>query len=258
MNRFTSTAVAAAKSAGQILMKYYPDIRSTSIIKKGKHDIVTKADMMTNTAIIKAIEKVFPDHDIYSEETGLKNKPGSYKWVIDPLDGTSNYAMHIPLFCTSISLVHKGSIIISVIYAPYLNELFIAEKGKGAFLNNKRIHVSGTKVLKEAFLFLGRGHGKPVYKNFLKLQKRLRKDVINIRFIGSASMNMAYVASGRTDSYIQVPPESHLWDTAAGVLLVKEAGGQVSDFRGRPWKFNSLGVVASNGLIHQQLIKKLK
>jgi len=257
MKKFKQVAINSARLAGKISLKYFNNLKRIKVTKKGKHDIVTKADLEANKVIIHTIKKSFPDHDILSEETGWEDNPGDYKWVIDPIDGTTNFTVHIPLFCTAISLIYKEKILLSVIYAPFSDELFYAEQGQGAYLNNKKIKVSTTKKLDEAYIFIGRGHGQPVYRNFIKMQRKLREDVVNIRLIGSASMSLAYVAAGRTDSYLRVPPNVSLWDSAAGVLMVTEAGGKVTDFKGRHWQFNGQGLVATNKVLHWELIKRL-
>ncbi len=255
----TKTAIQAAKQAGAMLRRRYQRLERSRYRFKGKHDIVTKADMEANRIIISKLKKVYPDYDILSEESGLENNPSEYQWVIDPLDGTTNFTLHIPMFCVAIALVYKKQVVASVIYAPILDELYYAEKGQGVYLNRKKITVSSVTKMKQSFILLGRGHARTTYANFIKLQRRLRESVINLRFLGSSSMSLAYIASGRAEGYVQVRPEGSLWDVAAGMLLVQEAGGEFSDSRGKPWWNTSrFGFVATNGMIHRQLISTLK
>lgn len=258
MKKFKQVAIRAAQLAGQSLLKNYRVMRDSDIHKKGRHDVVTKADYAANKIIIGQIKRVFPDHDILSEETGSEDNPDVYKWVIDPLDGTTNYTIKNPLFCTAISLVCKKDILLSVIYAPFLKEFYYAEKGKGAFLNGKRIKVSRKKDLKKALVLVGRSHHKISHLNFSRVQKKLWKDVLNMRWLGSGSLDLAYTAVGRVEACLLVPPDIFQWDSLAGVLLVREAGGKVTNFSGEDWNFKQRGVIASNGKIHKELLKSVK
>jgi len=258
MKNFKQVAIKAARLTGASLMKNYKKLQSKDIKKKGKHDIVTKADFEANKIIIKTIKKDFPDHDFLSEETGFEDNPDIYKWVIDPLDGTVNYNMENPLFCTALSLVYKRNILFSIIYAPYLKEFFYAEKGKGAFLNGKQIRVSKQKDLNEALILIGRSHHRLSHLRFARVQLKLKENVMNIRRLGSGSLDLAYTAVGRVEACLLVPPDISLWDSLAGVLLVREAGGKVTNFNGQDWNFKRRGVIASNGLVHNQLLKVAK
>ncbi|MDP2685500.1 MAG: inositol monophosphatase family protein, partial [bacterium] len=160
MTKFRKVAIEAATKAGKSLLKQYKTLKVEDINKKGRHDLVTKADFTANRIIISTIKKYFPDHDILSEETGLEDNPDEYKWVIDPLDGTTNYIIKSPMFCTALALVHQQEIIISVVYAPVLDEFYIAEKGKGTYLNGKKIYVSKKVSLIESIITLSRTHHK--------------------------------------------------------------------------------------------------
>lgn len=257
MKKFLSVAIRAARLGGQIALKHFEKLKKSEVYRKGKHDLVTSADLASNKAIIKLIKRHFPDHDFLSEETGLENNPGTYQWVIDPLDGTTNYTIGNPLFCTGVSLVQKGNILLSVVYAPYLRELFHAVAGHGAFLNGKRIKVSQVRQMGDAIIVIGRSHGRKSYHNFVMTQGRLIGQVLNVRALGSSLLDLAYVACGRVEGYIFVPPQVSLWDTAAGVLLVREAGGRATDVAGRPWKFRSSSLLATNGLLHGRLLRRL-
>jgi len=258
MKKFKQVAIKAAQLAGASLMRNYKKLKDTDIHRKGRHDLVTKADFTANKIIIKTIKKNFPDHDILSEETGLEDNPDVYKWVIDPLDGTTNYTIKNPLFCTVISLVCRKDILLSVIYAPFLKEFYFAEKGKGAFLNSRRIKVSKKKSLNNALISLGRSHHKLSHLKLSIVQEKLKKNVLNMRLLGSGSLDLAYTAVGRVEACLLMPPDISQWDSLAGVLLVREAGGQVTNFNGEDWNFKQRGVIASNGKIHKELLKKAK
>lgn len=255
MSKFRQVAFRAARLAGKSLLKNYGKLKSSDIHKKSKHDLVTKADMEANRIIIRTIKQKFPNHDFLSEETGFEDNPDIYQWIIDPLDGTINYTIHNPLFCTALALVYKKDVLLSVIYAPYLDEFYYAEAGQGAFLNNKKIRVSSTKKLENSIILLGRSHHRESHINLAVVQKRLRITVLNMRVLGSGSLDLAYVASGRAEACLLVPPEIYLWDSLAGILLVREAGGKVTDFKGKEWSIKSQGVFASNGLVQKRLLK---
>ncbi|MCH7492701.1 inositol monophosphatase [Patescibacteria group bacterium] len=258
MSIFRQTAIKAARQAGQRLMVRFNSLKSSEIHKKGPHDLVTRADMEANDLIISTIKSKFPNHDILSEETGLEDNPGNYKWVIDPLDGTINFSIKSPLFCTALALVHRRSVLLGIIYSPFTNEFFIAEKGRGAYLNKKKIRVSRTRMLIDSLILVGRTHHPRSHKNFIKILGKLEKRVLNVRRLGSGSLDLAYTAAGRTGGTILTPPGLTLWDSAAGALMVKEAGGRITDGDGKPWSVNSDGLVASNGKIHNQLVRLVK
>ncbi|MFZ6035592.1 MAG: inositol monophosphatase family protein [Patescibacteria group bacterium] len=257
MSSFRTTAVRAARSAGHELMRHFRHLTTHQVKKKGRHDLVTEADMAANRAIIRTIRRQFPDHDFLSEETGLEDNPGAYRWTIDPLDGTMNFALQSPLFCTAIALLHGTEIRLGVIYAPYMKELYVAEEGKGAWLNGMRLRVSTTRALSDTLVLIGRTHRRQSHENFVRLQHRLEDRVFNVRRLGSGSLELAYTAAGRSDATIFTPPGVSLWDAPAGVLLVQEAGGTVTGFHNKPWTARSTGLVASNGHIHRSLIRAL-
>ncbi len=254
MNNFTTTAIRAARLAGEVIIKHYAKLKSSEVHKKGKHDLVTKADLEANEVIIKTIKQQFPGHDFLSEETGFENNPETYTWVIDPLDGTTNYTIRNPLFCTALALIYRNHILTSVIFAPLLKEFYLAGLGRGAFLNKRRIHVSKTRKLPEAIIVVGRSHRRQSHFNSEKIQTKLETSVLNTRRLGSDSMDLAYVACGRVDGCLLVPPQISAWDSVPGVLLVREAGGVVTDFKGREWKPGSEGVVAANKVLQKSLV----
>jgi len=255
MSKPKTIALQTIKKAGTELLKIYNSGKFTSKYKS-KHQLVTSADLIADKIISKAIKKHFPDHAILSEETGRSKNKSDYIWVIDPLDGTTNFFMHNPLFCISVALVHKEKIILGIIYAPAVNELYIAEPGKGATLNGKKIKVSNRKQIKDALLTYCHGTGLGSWKKAIKLYNYYKLRASFIRQLGSAALELGYVAAARTDSIII--PGAHSWDAAAGVLIVREAGGKVTDFQNREWTIKSRDMVASNEKIHKDLLKTLK
>ena len=233
-----------AKRAGEVLLKQFNNLES--IRKKGKNDIVTSADMDSEKLIIKEISDRYPTHSILSEEMGSLDKKSDYCWLIDPLDGTVNYASGLPFFSVSMGLSYKNEIISGLVYDPVKNETFRAEKGKGAFLNGNRIAVSKTKNLEDSLIGISfRGKKRPDYFDDLLRNSR------GARSYGSAALELAYVACGRLGAYVN--PSLHPWDTAAGSLIVREAGGRVTDFNGKEtFPFDS--TLATNGKIHDSIL----
>jgi len=258
MKKFKQVALRAVKLAGQRILKYYDDLKSSDIHEKERHEPVTKADLEANKIIIKTIKQAFPDHDLLSEETGEENNPGKYQWVIDPLDGTSNYTIKNPLFCTALALVKDQEILLSVIYAPFIKELYYAEKGQGTFLNGKKIKVSAVDDLNESIILIGKSHSSGSKEAFINYQRKLLGKVLNYKPLGSGSLDLAFVAAGRVAGCVLLPPEIPLWDTLPGTLMVREAGGVVTDFKGRVNDFGRQGLVVANKLIYKQLLDLVK
>lgn len=259
MKEFKRVAIQAAKEAGDIILKNYKHIIPSDIKKKDTHDIVTKVDMMADKKIKSIIKKNFPDHDILSEETGLRdNISNTYLWTVDPLDGTTNYSIYNPLHCTAISLSRGNDILISIIYAPFLNEFYYAEKGKGAYLNGKRIRLNKKKKLLDIILLLDKTHNKKSRNTFFKLLNKLQYEVLNVRWFGSASLELAFLSTGRVGACVFAPPQLAKWDLLPGILLVQEAGGQVINFSGETNDYFRGGLIAGNKSISQQIQKKIK
>ena len=221
----------AAYKAGNILIKDFREVENLQVSKKGINDFVTSADLNSEKTIIKILEKAYPDIKIISEETNssINLKDNEKKWIGDPLDGTLNYLHGLPHFAISIALMIKDEIISGLIYDPIKDELFWAEKGMGAFLNSKRIRVSGRSKLEDALIATGipwKGREK-LHKNYLKILENIMKNSSGIRRFGAAALDLAYVASGRYDAFWEFNLKS--WDVAAGSILVKEAGGFVGN-----------------------------
>ena len=247
-----------AREAGALLMEYFH--QGLKIEYKGDADLVTAADRASEALIRERIKKSFPSHDVLGEEQGLNDQGSDYRWYVDPLDGTTNFAHGYPVFCVSMALEHRADggakRIAGVVYDPTREELFTAERGKGAQLNGKPIQVSKTAQLRECLLATGFPSHKR-HKNpniFFYHQITLRTH--GVRRPGSAALDLCNVASGRFDGFWEF--NLNPWDTAAGTLIVEEAGGKVSSFDGSPFQLNSRETLASNGLVHDALVQEFQ
>lgn len=247
-------AIEAAKEAGKFLKHNLGKVREINLKSGQEKNLVTEIDKKSEELIVGIIRKHFPTHDILAEESGNEyGKKSEYKWIIDPLDGTTNFTHGLPIFCISIGLERKGELIAGVIYDPNLNELFSAEKGRGAFLNGRRLRVSQTSSLKQSLLVTGFPYNVTEnpdnciehFVNFLFEGQAIRR-------MGSAAIDLAYVAASRYDGFWEV--NLNAWDMAAGVLLIREAGGKVTGFTGEEIDIYGKRVVASNGLIHDEMV----
>ena len=246
-----------AKDAGQILLKYLESLKPEDIHKKGTavRDVQTKADLESEQLIVKAIAKRFPTHSIYAEESSWVVKDEKHWWFIDPLDGTVNFTRRFPLFSISIGYYVDGKPEAACVYAPKLDEMFLAQKGKGAFCNGRKCFVSQTPKLNESILVTGFSYFRnELTNNNFDSFKRVGLKARGIRRFGSAAIDLAYIADGRFDGYW----ESYLspWDVAAGILLIEEAGGNVTDYKGSSdYKDFIFGrsITASNGIIHEEI-----
>ncbi|MCW8906540.1 MAG: inositol monophosphatase [Sedimenticola sp.] len=245
MHPMMNIAIRAARSAGSILLRYYERTDTLNITQKGMNDFVSEVDRSSEKAIIDILHGAYPNHAILAEESG-KQEGNEYQWIIDPLDGTTNYLHGFPQFSISIALKHKGVLEQGLVYDPLRDEMFTASRGAGALLNDRRIRVSNRKSLDGALL----GTGFP-YKDqsnldaYLNMFRALIKDTAGIRRPGSAALDLAYVAAGRLDGFWELGLAE--WDFAAGALLVKEAGGTVSDIAGGR-RFLDTGNIIAGGL----------
>jgi len=254
---YEKIAIKAATQAGKKILAQFKCLKKSDIKTKSKHEIVTPSDTISEKIILNLIKKNFPDHAILSEEAGKKGaKKSDYLWIIDPLDGTTNFAIGNPLFSVSIALAKNDQIIIGVIYIPFLNQLYLARKDKGAWLNQRRITVSSQNNISHSFLTFCHGPNKTDVSTAINLYQKLKPTSRDLRQIGSAAIECSWVAQGKTEAIII--PGAKIWDIAAGTLLVKEAGGIVTDMNGRDWNLNSNGIIASNKNISQKLIKLVK
>ncbi len=252
-------AVQTARDAGRILAERLG--RALQVSNKGDIDLVTEADLASEKLIIDRIKSHYPRHSILAEESGATNGvefvagKSEWRWVIDPLDGTTNYAHGYPCFCVSIALEREGKSEVGVIYDPMRDEVFAAERGSGATLNDRRIRVSNVDDLNAAMLCTGFPYNVRERHDFTRQFANFTMAAQAVRRDGSAALDLAYLACGRFDGFWEEGLRP--WDIAAGVLLVEEAGGRVSDYKGRPLELNNPTTLASNGLVHDAMIKVL-
>lgn len=254
-NKILETGIKAAFESARILRFYLGNL--SEIGKKGETDLVTKADIESERVITETIRSTFPDHSILAEESGLYSCSSSSRWIVDPLDGTTNFAHQLPLFCSSIAFQHEGEIIVGVILNPVTNELFYAVKNQGAYLNGVRINVSDKKDLKESLLVTGFPYNATdIIDQIMKRMTSCLKASQGIRRLGSAALDLCYVACGRFDGFWEQNLKP--WDTAAGYLIAREAGGVVTDFANNPFQTEMHEILATNSLIHEEMIVLLK
>jgi len=263
---FTAVAINTASKAGEWIQSKLGDYNSLHT-KSAMNDLVTEVDKGAETMIRNLIQTHFPKHGILGEESvepgpdasrqALAKLSGAeYLWIVDPLDGTTNFVHGFPFFAVSIALAYKGEVIVGVVYNPVHNELFVAEKGKGAYVRGRRLRVSAEAKLSDSLVATGFPPDKDHAAVNMRGLQALSGKVRNIRVNGSAALHMAYVAAGRLSGFWEVGLNP--WDIAAGSLLISESGGMVTDPLGQPYNLNVRNVVASNGLIHQQFIDELK
>ncbi|HEX3721704.1 MAG TPA: inositol monophosphatase family protein [Nitrolancea sp.] len=251
-----TVAIDAARASGRILSENYG--RTKQVRFKRAIDLVTDSDERSEAQIVDRIRRHFPDHNILTEESGSERSPGTdspYLWIIDPLDGTTNFAHGYPFFCVSIALQVNGETELGVVYAPTLDELFVAERGSGAFLNGSRLAVSPVDTLIRSLLVTGFNYDPETaranlaaWEHFLMHSQAVRRD-------GSSALNLCFLAAGRFDGYWELGLKP--WDCAAGELLVREAGGLVTDFDGKQHTLNDPVLLATNGHIHDSMMDGL-
>ena len=247
--------IKAAREAGTLLMNHFE--RDIRVEFKGQYDLVTEADRQAEALIVGLIRERFPDHDILAEEDDYGTLHSDYRWIVDPLDGTTNFAHGFPWFAVSIALEVRGQLTLGVVYNPYVGELYFAERGQGTFLNDRCLQVSQTRLLERALLATGFAYDhKSCKANNYDYFTRFQKEAQACRRPGVASLDLACVAAGRFDGFWEMKLKP--WDLAAGVLLVEESGGRVTDFDGNPMTLDSLECLASNVLIHDAMQKILQ
>ena len=254
---FLPAMSAIAREAGALLMQYFH--QGLKIEYKGDADLVTAADRASEALIRERISQQFPSHDVLGEEQGLNDQGSDYRWYVDPLDGTTNFAHGYPVFCVSMALEHRSvetKRVAGVVYDPTRDELFSAEHGKGAHLNGKPIHVSKAATLKECLLATGFPSHKRHKNPNIHFYHQITLHTHGVRRAGSAALDLCNVASGRFDGFWEF--NLNPWDTAAGVLIVEEAGGKVSRFDGSMFEIESRETLASNGLVHDALLYEFK
>ena len=254
-NRYLEVAIAAAKEAGRIQMEHFG--HSHTVEYKGETNPVTIVDKLCDQAIVQMVSRAFPDHDLLTEESLFEIKGSPWKWIIDPLDGTTNYFRGFPCFCVSVGLEVEGEMILGVIYNPILDELFHAEKGAGAYLNGHRIFVSREDRLDRSFLCTGFPYDVRDHADFyLRYFREFIVESFAVRRPGSAAIDLCYLAAGRFDGFWEL--KLHAWDVAAGSLMISEAGGKVTDFQGNPFSIYSGQILCSNGLIHEEMLRIIR
>ena len=255
---YAHVAEGIARKAGALLRGFYE--KGVTAEYKGDVDLVTEADRASEVLIVERLKAAFPSHGIYGEEGTRDHLEGEYRWYVDPLDGTTNFAHGFPSFCVLLGLEHRplglapeadGEIIAGVTYDPLRDEMFVAEKGRGAWLNGRQIHVSKTKVIGESLTATGfpsqKRHKSPNIHFYQQMTLRSH----GVRRAGSAGLDLAYVACGRLDAFWEF--NLNPWDTSSGVLLVKEAGGSITHFDGGEFTLDSREVLATNGLIQHEM-----
>jgi myo-inositol-1(or 4)-monophosphatase len=254
IERARETGFRAARKAGGILMESFSG--PYWVRHKPGMETQTEVDLKSEKAILSTIREAFPDHGILSEEAGRDESRGDYLWVVDPLDGTTNYSIKNPFFCTSISLAFRNDVVMAVTYAPVTGELFHAVKGRGAFLNGKRVRVSREGRLANLLLSYCNGKSRGDKVEIGRIFSRIKPVVKDFDRYKAGALELAFVSAGRLACYMANSQMS--WDSAAGALLVREAGGRVTDFGGRPWDIRSRDILASNGRIHGRLLKIIR
>ena len=251
-----NTLLKAVEAGGKELKHFFNG--SFTISSKGSlNDLVTEADHAAEKAIFKVIQDTFPTHFILSEETGEIKQDSNIKWIIDPIDGTINFANGIPICCVSIGVEENGKMILGAVYNPMMNELFVAERGLGATLNEKKIKVSTKDNLLSSCLVTGFPYQYLDAANGpLQIFEKLIRKAIPVRRLGSAAIDLCWTAAGRFDGFYEHKLQA--WDSAAGFLMVEEAGGKVTDLGGNPYSPYQPGIIATNGKIHDQLLAVIK
>jgi len=250
--------VKACRKAAKIIIRDFGEIENLQVSLKGPGDYVSASDKKVEKIIIEELLKARPNYSVLSEEIGEINNNNSFRWIIDPIDGTSNFLHGVPHFAISIGLEHKNEIICGIVYDPIKDEMFSAEKGNGSYINNQRMRVSGRSKLKDCIIFSGGPRSASAHKELaFKEYKKFSSHVdIAIRKLGSASLDMAYVAAGRCDGFWQ--RDLNYWDIAAGIILVKESGGFVTDFNGGYKYLENKTILATNAKINNEMIEVLK
>ena len=250
--------VKVCRKAAKILIRDFGEIENLQVSLKGPGNFVTASDIKVEKILIEELQKARPTYSILSEEIGEINNDESFKWIIDPIDGTSNFLHGIPHFAISIGLEHDKEIICGIIYDPIKDEMFVAEKGNGAYVNNKRMRVSSRSKLKDCIIFTGGPRQNPKDKELFFVEYKNFSSIVKtpIRKMGSASLDIAYVAAGRCDGFWQ--RNLNYWDYAAGIILVKEAGGFVTDFEGNNKYIENETILATNSKINEEMVEILK
>jgi myo-inositol-1(or 4)-monophosphatase len=256
MHPMLNTAVKAARKAGSIITRASFDLDKLTVRSKREHDFVSEVDHAAEDAILSTLREAYPSHGVLAEESGARDAKAEYVWVVDPLDGTTNFLHGFPQYCVSIALLHKGVPQQAVVFDPNRNEIFTATRGAGAFLNDRRIRVSRTDKMENALV----GTGFPFKEvghldDYLRMFRNMTLACSGVRRPGAAALDLAWVACGRIDGFWEIGLSP--WDMAAGALLVREAGGLVGDLAGEEGFLDSGRIVASNGKLFAAILKIL-
>ena len=256
MHPMLNTAVKAARKAGTIIMRYSQQLDRLAVETKGRNDFVTEVDRMAEAEIMDTLHRAYPDHAILAEESG-SHASGDYRWIIDPLDGTTNFLHGYPQYAVSIALEHRGKLDQAVVFDPLRNELFTASRGRGAQLNERRIRVSKTRALGSALL----GTGFPFksrerLEDWITIFRELISHSSGVRRAGSAALDLAYIACGRLDGFWEFGLKP--WDMAAGCLLIQEAGGMMSEIDGGRGFMDSGDLLAGSPRIHEHMLQRIR
>jgi myo-inositol-1(or 4)-monophosphatase len=240
-----------AKVAGEFLLRNFgKDLRLVELRSSVK-EAITTYDKMADELIVQGIKKAYPDHSLLTEESGLLEGDPDWLWIVDSLDGTSDFANLNPLFSVCVALMHRRELVLGAIYAPAINEFYWAEKGKGAYFNQRRIHVSEISLLGQSYLFYCEGGEKDRLRTG-NILTAVYPQVMDMRKLGSAGLETAWVAAGKGEAYLTTKIEP--WDVAPGVLLIQEAGGKVTDFAGNQWRLERSDLLFSNGRVHSAIL----
>ncbi|MCP4317105.1 MAG: inositol monophosphatase [Hyphomicrobiales bacterium] len=250
--------VQAALKAGRSLSRDLGEVQNLQVSLKGPSDYVSQADRKAEEIILRELSRARPTYGVLAEESGEeKGTDGQHRWIVDPLDGTTNFLHGIPLFAVSIALERQGEIVAGVIYNPAMDELYTAERGNGAFLNDRRMRVAGRRNLSDCVIGTGVPHlGRGQHGKYLVELRHVMGEVAGIRRMGAAALDLAYVAAGRLDGFWEEGLSA--WDLAAGIIMVREAGGFVSDLDGGSQIFEKQSIAAGNERIHQELLPVIK
>jgi myo-inositol-1(or 4)-monophosphatase len=254
MNDLLKNTLLRAVHAGADLLRHYFEGTFEIQSKDSLNNLVTEVDKKAEEAIIEVIRAEFPEHFILSEEAGEMSTGSEYKWIIDPIDGTVNFAHGIPICCISIGLEHNGVMMLGAVFNPFMNELFFAERGKGAFLNNRPLKVSNNNQMESACLVTGFPYRwVEVHMDPISVFERFIRMGLPVRRLGSAAIDLCWVAAGRFDGFWEY--NLNPWDIAAGYLIIEEAGGRISNFNGDPYSVYDKQTLATNGKIHEAMLK---
>ena len=243
------------KEAGDFLLQHFGKDRRLLELRSSVKEAVTEYDKMADRLIVQGIKKAYPDHSLLTEESGLLGGDPDWLWIVDSLDGTSGFASLNPFFSVCIALMHKQEIVLGAIYAPAIREFYVAEKGKGAYLNQRKIQVSQISHLRQSYVFYCEG-GEKDRLTTGRILNRIYPEVMDLRKLGSAGLETAWVAAGKGEAYFTTKIEP--WDVAPGVLLVREAGGEVTDFEGNQWRQERSDLLFSNGRVHPAMLDLLR